>query len=251
MAEENNIEKKDTVYHQDAVIDIYPRVTFGRRPILTPYTEVTEDNVRRILSAAAATFAVNRAECEGLYQYYKGKQPILGRIKMERPEIKNIVIENRAYEIVTFKTGRFLYKDILYTNHTDDKDSAKINDVNELNRIMASDGKAGKDRELVDLFHICGHAYRMIVDSSDEGFPFHTYTIDPRRAFVVYSVRLRKADRYERKRQDNVARMDRQPHYSRASPADRVNRRNASKFLRPARFLRRGRRELRVAYADL
>jgi len=187
MAEENNIEKKDTVYHHDAVIDIYPRVTFGRRPILTPYTEVTEDNVRRILSAAAATFAVNRAECEGLYQYYKGKQPILGRIKMERPEIKNIVIENRAYEIVTFKTGRFLYKDILYTNHTDDKDSAKITDVNELNRIMASDGKAGKDRELVDLFHICGHAYRMIVDSSDAGFPFHTYTIDPRRAFVVYS----------------------------------------------------------------
>lgn len=153
--------------------------TLGRTPIFTEVQEITDENLVRVLTKAIGTFDKNAAECQFLYDYYRGKQPILERIKFERPEICNMIVENRAYQIVTFKTGRFLYKNIQYTNRNDEN----IGEVNELNRMMYADGKAGKDRRLVDWMHIGGHSYRLLMTASDA--PFHTYTVDPRRAFVV------------------------------------------------------------------
>lgn len=164
------------------------KLSHGRTQILTPVTEITDENVVDVLRKALGTFKKNAAESNSLYDYYRGIQPILFRIKTERPEITNVVLENRAYEIVTFKTGRFLYKDIVYTNRSEDY----IDEVDRLNRMMYSEDKAGKDRELVNWFHIAGTAYRLVVDSQDEGAPFHIYSIDPRRAFVVYADTVEK-----------------------------------------------------------
>lgn len=158
--------------------------TFGRAPILAPVTEVTGANLLDVLNRATPIFEKNSAECEYLYNYYKGKQPILYRQKEIRPEICNTIVVNRAYEITTFKTGRFLYKDIQYVNRGDNT----IDEVNALNSIMYQEGKAGQDRQLVDWFHICGHSYRLILDAKrSEGTPFHIYPIEPTRAFVIYS----------------------------------------------------------------
>lgn len=165
--------------------DLYvvKRHTFGRTPILTPETEITRDNVVEVLRKAIPIFEKNASECKYLYEYYKGRQPILGREKEIRPEICNTIVVNRAYEIVTFKTGRFLYKNIQYVNRAEET----TGEVNDLNSIMYADGKCGKDRELVDWIHICGHGYRMVIDApAVDGTPFHTYTIEPMRAFVVY-----------------------------------------------------------------
>lgn len=163
---------------------LFKRNTFGRTPILSPVTEVTGDNLLEVLRRARSVFEQNAADCQYLYDYYKGKQPVLYRIKEVRPEIKNTVVVNRAYEIVTFKTGRFLYKNIQYVNRGD----GAIDEVNALNSYMYSEGKAGKDRQLVDWFHICGHSYRLILDAKrSEGTPFHIYSLEPTRAFVVYS----------------------------------------------------------------
>ena len=158
--------------------------TFGRTPIFTCVTKITRDNVIDVLRKAIPIFEKNARECEYLYNYYKGDQPILMREKEVRPEICNTIVVNRAYEIVTFKTGRFLYKNIQYVNRGDNN----IDEINALNSFMYADGKNGKDRTLVDWMHICGHGYRMAKDAKkEEGTPFHTYTIDPRRAFVVYA----------------------------------------------------------------
>lgn len=158
-------------------------LTHGRTPILTEVTEITEENLLRVLRTAISTYQKNANESQWLYDYYKGKQPIIYRQKTERPEIMNIVVENRAYEIVTFKTGRFLYKNIQYTNRSEDS----VKEVDELNRMMYAEGKAGKDRVLVDWFHIAGQSFRLVVSSSDADAPFHIYSVDPRRAFVVYA----------------------------------------------------------------
>lgn len=155
--------------------------TLGRTQILTQVQQITDENIVKVLTKAVATFEKNASECQYLYDFYRGKQPILERVKFERPEIKNMIVVNRAYQIVTFKTGRFLYKDIQYTNRNDEN----IGEVNELNRMMYADGKAGKDRRLVDWMHIAGHAYRLISTASDA--PFHTYFSDPRSSFVVYA----------------------------------------------------------------
>lgn len=162
---------------------LFTRHTYGRTPILTNVTEITDDNLLRVLNAAAQVFEKNASESNWLYNYYKGNQPILTRTKLERPEICNTIVENRAYEIVTFKTGRFLYKNIQFTTRSEDKD--KVTEVNELNRMMYAEGKSGKDRVLVDWFHIAGHSYRLVTTADDA--PFHIYSVEPRRAFVVYT----------------------------------------------------------------
>lgn len=161
-------------------------LTHGRTPVLTNVTEITDANILKVLNSTVSVFEQNSRESDMLYDYYRGKQPIIYREKTERPEICNIVVENRAYEIVTFKTGRFLYKDIQYTNRSEEN----VEEVNALNRAMYAEGKAGKDRELADWFHIAGHSYRLVATASDA--PFHIYSVDPRRAFVVYADTVEK-----------------------------------------------------------
>ena len=169
----------------DSVLIPYKYDSFGRKAIYTGYTTVDESNVIEVLKKAIPTYESNAKDCKRLYNYYKGEQPILARTKSVRPEINNTIVVNRAYEIVTFKTGRFLYKDIQYVNR---RESKNTDEVNRLNGFMHYEGKEGKDRSLADWFHICGHGYRMIIDAKmAEGVPFHVYTIDPQRAFVVYS----------------------------------------------------------------
>ena len=168
---------------------VLKRFTFGRKPIYTPYTEVNEENVIDILREAIPIFEQNASDCNYLYNYYKGNQPILNRVKEIRPEICNTIVVNRAYEIVTFKTGRFLFKPIQYVNRSENT----TDEVNALNSFMYAENKSGKDRELVDWMHICGHSYRMIVDAPlADMTPFHIYSVEPTNAFVVYSNRFDK-----------------------------------------------------------
>ena len=80
-------------------------VSFGRTVIYTGAKTIDDGNICDELAAALSVHAVNRNEIQYLYDYRRGKQPILGRTKEIRPEICNRVVENRADEIVTFKAG--------------------------------------------------------------------------------------------------------------------------------------------------
>ena len=78
---------------------------YGRRVITTDATEITNENIIKELDKAFGTHNLNRGEIEYLWNYYRGKQPILERKKTVRPEICNKIVENRANEIVSFKVG--------------------------------------------------------------------------------------------------------------------------------------------------
>lgn len=162
---------------------------FGRRKIFTDVDTITRENVADVLRKALATHWANKAEIEYLYKYYKGEQPILQRTKDVRPEIMNIVVENRANEIVSFKVGYLMGEPIQYVSRGDDE--ALTERINRLNAYMSAEDKATKDKELSDWSHICGTSYRMVFPDSDAGSdpdeaPFEIYTLDPRYAFVVY-----------------------------------------------------------------
>lgn len=77
----------------------------GRRVIKSSVKEITDGNVVEVLQKALSDHAFNRSEIDYLWNYYKGKQPILNRKKDVRPEICNKIVENRANEIVSFKVG--------------------------------------------------------------------------------------------------------------------------------------------------
>ena len=166
---------------------------FGRRVIYTEVNEIHSGNVIDVLQKALFTHLQNQSEIDYLYRYYRGDQPILYRKKEVRPEINNMVVENRANEIVSFKTGYLVGEPVQYVSRGGEKSIA--DEVLRLNDYMLSEDKASKDEELVDWMHICGTSYRMampdsMADVEEDEAPFEIFTLDPRYAFVVYSVGL-------------------------------------------------------------
>lgn len=166
---------------------------FGRRAIYTEVNEIHSGNVIDVLQKALFTHLQNQSEIDYLYRYYRGDQPILYRKKEVRPEINNMVVENRANEIVSFKTGYLVGEPVQYVSRGGEKSIA--DEVLRLNDYMLSEDKASKDEELVDWMHICGTSYRMampdsMADVEEDEAPFEIFTLDPRYAFVVYSVGL-------------------------------------------------------------
>lgn len=130
----------------------------------------------------------NRADIQYLYDYYKGKQPVVDRTKEFRQEICNRIVENRANEIVSFKVGYLMGEPVQYVSRlTADNDSTDA--INLLNNFVFAEDKAAKDKELADWFTICGTAFRMILPDpkgEEDEAPFEIYTLDPRNTFVVY-----------------------------------------------------------------
>lgn len=162
---------------------------FGRKKIFTDVDSVDETNVLDVLRKALVTHWGNKSETEYLYAYYRGRQPILDRVKDVRPEINNKIVENRANEIVSFKVGYLMGEPVQYVSRGDDETVSA--NITKLNSYVASEDKAAKDKELEDWAHICGTSYRMVLpdgnaDVEEDEAPFEIYTLDPRFCFVVY-----------------------------------------------------------------
>ena len=170
----------------------YGKALFGRRVIYTDETEITKDNILSVLCNAYPAHVANRAEINYLYDYYKGKQPILERVKEVRPEICNRVAVNMAFDIVDFKVSYLLNSPFSYVAMKDKNEAVDI-----LNGYMNQIGKDGLDKELVEWNHICGTAYRYVqaleplkVKNGDA--PFDLFTLDPRTTFIIYSSTFKK-----------------------------------------------------------
>lgn len=159
----------------------------GRRVIKTDETEVTVENVVSILRKALPYHWKNRSEINYLWHYYKGRQPILNRVKLVRPEIANRIVENRADEIVSFKSGYLMGEPLQYVTRGNAEGIADA--INQLNEFVFAEEKPAKDKELADWFHICGTSFRMVLpdeEGREDDSPFEIYTLDPRNTFVVY-----------------------------------------------------------------
>lgn len=161
---------------------------YGRRMITTDATEITGANIVSELNEAFNTHSINRLEIDYLWNYYKGKQPILLREKAVRPEICNKIVENRANEIVAFKVGYLCGEPIQYVGRNSDESVSKA--ISELNEMMFSENKATQDKEVVEWQMIGGTAYRLVLPDekgNEDDAPFEMNTLDPRDTFVVYS----------------------------------------------------------------
>jgi SPP1 family phage portal protein len=179
------------------------RTLFGRKKIFCDEPVITRDNVVSVLKEALKVHWQNRNEIDYLYQYYCGNQPILARAKKIRPEICNKIVENRANEIVTFKTGYLCGEPIQYVSRGGEQDVT--DNISNLNDMMLLCGKSAHDKELAEWMYICGTGYRMVLSNKDvintqivprlsigqpiddlDEAPFDIYTLDPRNTFVVY-----------------------------------------------------------------
>jgi len=180
----------------------------GRTKILCDESEITSGNVVQILTDALLDHQNNSAQCDFLYRYYRGDQPILQRTKTIRKEICNKIVENRANEIVSFKTGYLCGEPLQYVS----RGSTDVisGGIQKLNDFMLLNGKSALDKSLAEWMYICGVGVRMVQpnrvyagatvpkrlrkflgisvvgDAPQDEAPFETYTLDPRYSFVVY-----------------------------------------------------------------
>lgn len=187
---------------------ISTRTMFGRRVIYASDPEITPANVIREVEQAYITHLLNRNEIEYLWNYYKGKQPSLYRTREIRDELTQHVVENRANEIVSFKTGYMVGKPIQYVSSTS-KEGVSEN-IGKLNDAMRIVGKHTKDKTLIEWELVCGLGYRYVTQNNDRRLksPFNLFTLDPRNTFVIrandYTQRVLAAVNYVADREQNI-----------------------------------------------
>ena len=158
---------------------------FGRLDIYASFDEITPENIVSELNSALVYHVQNLLQENYLYWYRRNVQPILNRRKEVRPEICNVVQENHYDEIVTFKNGWFLQQPAFYVS----RQKGKQNKVNKLNEYLYRSGKQQADNEVVNWFHTVGKGALYVEPYDDIEAPFRAYSLDPRSAFVVYSLR--------------------------------------------------------------
>jgi SPP1 family phage portal protein len=160
---------------------------FGRLDIYASSDEITAENVVDELNTALPYHVQNLLQEDFLYWYRRNVQPILNRSKEVRPEIMNKVQENHADEICTFKNGYFLQKPAFYTARR----KGAQGKVNKLNEFLYRSYKQDADNKCVNWFHTVGKGVILVEPDrgNDPATPVHAYALDPRSAFVVYSLK--------------------------------------------------------------
>ena len=160
---------------------------FGRKVILTKAKQITSDNVLDELKKAVNVHEINSAQIDYLWNYYKGNQPVLSRVKKIRPEINNKV----AVSIVTYsRFGRVQYDfldcadlDVASCHCKADKPETSMGEglrtsLMQIDEMQADMHSAGKD------------AYTPILIFMSDGSP----TDDPRQEFSQVRDRVEKGD---------------------------------------------------------
>lgn len=158
---------------------------YGRLDIYSSYDEITAENVIEELNSALVYHVTNMIQEEFLYWYRRGVQPILARTKDIREDILNIVQENHAEEFTAFKNGYLLTQPVNYVA----RKKGVQTKIKKLNEYLYRSGKHDADNECVDWFHTVGKGCIYVEPNDDPEVPFRAYALDPRSAFVVYSLR--------------------------------------------------------------
>ena len=156
---------------------------FGRTQIYTDVEQITAENVVAVLMKALKAHAQNSNEIDYLWNYYRGKTPILGKTKEVRETINHKICVNRANEIVTFKLGYGFGEPIQYIRRG--QDEKLTDDINQLNEYMFQENKQAEDNSLAEWLYVAGLGMRMTLPGADKDEPFKIYTLDPRYSFVV------------------------------------------------------------------
>ena len=177
------IENTNTV--QDNNITLLNGFLFGRRDIFTAVSDLDESNVLSEVNSALTFHLQNVWEEEYLYWYRRGLQPIIHRKKERNTFVLNKVVINHAQEVVEFKNGYLFQQGMCYIPR---RNGVKRK-VDKLNEYLYRSGKQTADNELADWFHMVGKAALYVEPFDSEEVPIRAYALDPRSAFVVYSLR--------------------------------------------------------------
>lgn len=163
---------------------IAPEYLCGRLDIYSSVEEITEATVVAEVNSAIIYHNANLISEDYLYWYRRGLQPILHRTKDRNTFVLSKCLVNLAEQICTFKGGYFLQEAAKFVSRRNGAQSK----IDKLNEFVFRSGKYDADNKIAEWFHTVGKGVLYVEETSDDDIPFRSYALDPRSAFVVYSM---------------------------------------------------------------
>lgn len=162
-------------------------------------TTATETDVRALLADVMQAHLKNSAQIDDMWKRYLNDMPIRHKCRLARPEINNIVVENRLWELIQFKLGYENAHPRLYTAvKGKEEDTDTLAAVGVLNKCSRLDSKEQKDNEQDEWKYVCGTSYRLalpLVSNSPDKAPYYTAPLDPRYTGIIRSSDVQKTER--------------------------------------------------------
>lgn len=159
---------------------------YGRKTAYVDFSEVTPDNILKIISKGVTCLNWNRPAIRYLHDYYKGDQPALYRDKTVRDDINNPVVENHAFEIVAFKNAQTYGEPVQCVSlKNDDMTNKAVDQLNDYNRIA---NKRLADIECGEWTSSVGMGYKAIQRTKAPYLaPYRLVAPSPMNTVIVYS----------------------------------------------------------------
>lgn len=164
----------------------------GRKVLYTPYKEINEANVIKVVQDAMTLYRENADDCEFLLNYASGNQPIIRKSEKKVMEwIDCEVVDNVALEVSDFWRGFGWGNPITLVLRGDTENAeGKAEGIAKLNYCYSATGNARDLQTLANFIVKCGHCYTFVdmnTEYEDGDSYFTRDVIDPRWAFVVHS----------------------------------------------------------------
>jgi hypothetical protein len=163
----------------------------GRVRIIADVSEITPDNVIKVLQDAYNIHLANRAHIEYLLKYEKGEQP-LKRKKTIRKDIDVNVVDNLANEITNFRVSYKWGNKITFGQRSNKSGNSADTDndaISQFNEMLESEHFASKIVEALTPMEIAGIGFMLVDikrDYEEGGSVFDIVPLDPLTTFVVY-----------------------------------------------------------------
>lgn len=169
---------------------------YGRKVIYTDEIEITDENICKIVQETFNIHKMNSKAQKQLFDYEKGKQPILDRTKDIRPEINHKLVDNEASKIVDFKLGYEFGNPINLVQRAkvepckgNKQDKLSDDDIKIalLNEMFVEEDKESKDNKCARDFLVSGLGYKMALAKKNvNGVAVFDYVIpNPLTTYIV------------------------------------------------------------------
>lgn len=166
------------------------------------YEILSRENIVDALNLALQVHRENARQIHYLFEYYKGEQNILKRVKKVRDDVDNKVVINYANTFTRDIIGYTFGKPMQYVARRTDNDGGRSlvkDEVRLLNDYAEMADKAASDQEKATDCSICGIAHRGIFarrkENEDEA-PYYYLNLDSERTFVAHNSQLGGEDAF-------------------------------------------------------
>ena len=156
---------------------------YGLKVAYTDEESITTENVINVVGNTIGTFYRNREIADYLWRYKNGDQPVLYREKTVRSDIKNVIVENRAWEIVSFVNSQEVGEPIQAVSLSEKRAVGKNVDL--FNDYCRGANKQLRDATCGEWCHTTGTGFKAVQIKKGE-IPFRLIVPTPLNTYIVY-----------------------------------------------------------------